>query len=182
MAALQSLATIILGILISYFLMVNLTEKKGLVKSDGNITNKISSLTTEQVAKLTADEEDNVSLTEVEESLRKEFTTGDNVITNRLPSSLVSQTLYDSPVEKDLKASNAELYEKRPDFGSDQTNVAQFLASNPSAFFGDNKHNAYVPDVTVWNEKGAQMYNDLVSSRPKDLNPSNYATTYASIP
>lgn len=185
MPLLQSFATIILGILVAYFVLVNVLDipfTKDLVKSPGDITKH---LTIDKLNSLP--ESDEISLNEVEESLRKTFSPTDRFrsaedkLTNKLPPSLVPQVLYDqSPL--DIKPSNDILYEKDADFGSDRTNISQYVSSNPSAFYGDLKNTAYVPDVNVWNEQGSKMYNDLINMRPNNtLNAFNYENPYSSL-
>lgn len=178
MALLQSSATAILGIMVAYFILVNILQlpyAKDLVQAEGNIQ---TALTQSNLDELETEEE-NVSLNQVEETLRRQFTTGSSKkISNKLPDAMVQQVIRNEPVS-DVQASNSLMYEKDADFASERTNIAQFVSSNPSAFFGDLRNNAYVPDVNVWNEQGAQMYNDLVTTRPnKTLNAANFENTY----
>jgi len=183
MPLLQSLATIILGVLVMYFILVNILEipfTKDLIKSDGNIKKKLDK---NSLAVLDSVEEENVSLNDLEETLRKDLSRNEpEKVTNRLPDPLVQQVKINEPHPINVEPSNATLYEKDAEFGSDRTNIAQFVSSNPTAFYGDLRHDAYVPDVNSWNQQGSQMYNDLVQSRPNQtLQPANFENCYSQL-
>ena len=161
MPLLRSVANIILGSLVIYFILINIIDipyRQDHIATPGNIVQ-------------------NLGETKVISSSSHE------TISNKLPVHLDSAIqLQYHPAGLDVKASNDMIYEKDADFGSDQTNVAQFFSSNPEAFLKDNRHTAYVPDVNVWNEQGSQMYNDLVTMRPyKTLNASNFENPYTTL-
>lgn len=90
--------------------------------------------------------------------------------TNRLPDPFRVQAAYDPEKDRNypISAANDEIYEKEAQFGNEQTNVSQFFALNPGVFFNDQRHNAYVPDVSTWNSGGQQMFSQMVNA-PRQL-------------
>lgn len=92
-------------------------------------------------------------------------------ITNKLPDKFVQQAVYDPEQTYPIAPSNADLYEKTADFGTEQTNVAQFFASNPQLLQRDCC--VYVPDVDQWNMRGTQMYNNMLNGPRAQLTPYN---------
>ena len=104
---------------------------------------------------------------EMRNKLRKEF------ITDKLPPQLVQQAVYDPEYKQSIAPVNQDLYEKNADFGNEQTNVSQFFAANPGAFFNQQRHNAYVPDTVDWNKQGEQLYGNMVNAPTVEVSAYN---------
>lgn len=194
MELLQTFAVLILVLFIVHFVMVNVLKIpfKDLVKVPGmeeglhNIKSEPSMLTQAQLDAIQHDNEV-TSLSGIEQQLRKDFGIADldhqkqkqqgGMITNVLNTDkLVEQAIYDPNRERTntVAPSNQDIYEKEADFGNEQTNISQFFATNPGVFFNDQRHNAYVPDVTQWGQQGTQMYSELVNAPRAQLQAYGY--------
>ena len=196
MSLLQTSASIILVILVIHILMHNVINLpfKDIVQAPGR--RNIESATPSGLSKkdLEKIEEDNesTSLGTIEMRLREQYGVNGaptanaaaalkisggvaDKITNRLPDSLVEQSVYNPKADTNgINASNHNIYEKEAAFGNEQTNVAQFFSANPSAFFNGQRHNSYVPDVNNWNHQGSQMFEKLRTQSPGAINAYNY--------
>lgn len=203
MSLLQTSASIILVILVIHILMHNVINLpfKDIISAPGKrdigSEETPARLTKKDLEKIEEDNE-STSLGTIEMRLREQYGVNDasaaatnaaaavsanrsisgglsDKITNRLPESLIEQSVYNPNANANaITASNHNMYEKEAAFGNEQTNVAQFFSANPSAFFNGQRHNSYVPDVNNWNHQGSQMFEKLRTQAPGAINAYNY--------
>lgn len=193
MELLQTFAVLILVLFVVHFVMVNVLKIpfKDLVPVHGateglhNLSNGTVTLTQSQLDAIQQDNEV-TSLSGIEQQLRKDFGVADldhqkqkqqgGMITNVLSDKLAEQAIYDPNRERTytIAPSNQDIYEKEADFGNEQTNISQFFATNPGVFFNDQRHNAYVPDVTQWGQHGTQLYAEMVNAPRAQLQAFGY--------
>ena len=177
----QSGAIIMLLTLVIYFVMINIFKGPALLKTTGLMGLKEKDI--QELDKRT-EEEENPSLDEIENGIRKELG-----ISNKLPIeglknesdtgselNLTGKSVF-NPDTKGIVPSNHDLFEKKADFGSDVTNINQFYQNNPDVF---NKTMARVSDVTGWNNKGNDMYQKILNSNNM-VHPSNFEHNFTKI-
>jgi len=170
----QTSATVILCLFAAYIILVNILNIpfKDLVP----VPEKFETLHQQQQQALSLDEskrelDREYNLTSLEAVPSQD---GGNLITNRLPDPFIEQAVYTENSPVDTKPSNYDLFDKEADFGSEQTNVSQFFASNPTLFMNDQRHNAYVKDVSSWNQMGDCMFAERMNQPATSIQAYNY--------
>jgi len=173
----QTFAVIIIILFIVHYIMVNVLNIpfKDLIKTPGQI--QINGNSKDQDQDL--GHEQGMKLSEINNNLRKEFGLSDQLgqgDTSNAPTKFLEQAIYDPTRERthSVDPANNAIYEKEAEFGSEQTNISQFFATNPGVFLNNERHNAYVPDTSVWSQQGSNLYTDLLNSARVPLQPYGY--------
>jgi hypothetical protein len=85
----------------------------------------------------------------------------------------VQQAVYNEQAKGVVPINQEYGSEQVAQFGNEQTDVAQFFKVNQSAFFNDQRHNAYVPNVNSWNEQGNTMHSTHLNEPRTELAAAN---------
>ncbi len=73
-------------------------------------------------------------------------------------------------------APNADgaMFDHHANFGDEVTDLAHAFSGDPSLFFNDQRHNAYVPDANKWSEEADIMYQNKTNEKPSTVKEYNY--------
>lgn len=155
MELLQSLAVIILILLLVQYILINVLKipYSDLIPVPGRIG----------VEAMTSNKE--IDLSDLGADLKRQYGITDELPQGDYNKRFVQQAVYDpNSAAGSIVAANQDIYDKPADFGNEQTNVAQFFASNPGAFVNDQRHTAYVGDAANWNDQGKQLYSQMLNA------------------
>lgn len=181
MDLLNSFAVIVLTLFMIHYVMVNVLNIpfKDLVRAPGIVGNHgLNNVKVDDKVSQSQSQSQRPELAGMEAELKASFGVGE--IGSGLPDPFRIQAVYDPERDRNypVAAANEEIYEKEAEFGNEQTNVSQFFALNPGAFFNDQRHNAYVPDVSTWNHGGQQLFSQMVNAPRQLLQASNFDKHY----